>query len=182
MPLPASWRNLRVFLFVLFALLLGLSIIAYYQLSRPATTVILVRHAEKADEPENPNPTLSSAGLERAQILLQVLSRAEIASIYATQYLRTQQTVKPLADQIGLGINQIDARNTEELVRRIKSEDKGRTVLVAGHSNSVPQIIAALGGEQLPQIPDDQYDDLFVVTLAPWQPVRVLTLKYGNIK
>lgn len=182
MPLPASWRNLPGFLLVLFVLLLGLSIIAYHQLSTPATTVILVRHAEKADEPENPNPTLSSVGLERAQSLVQVLSRAGISSIYATQFLRTQQTVKPLADRLGLGVNQVEARNTEELVKRIKSQDEGRTVLVAGHSNSVPQIIAALGGEQLPQIPDEQYDDLFVVTMAPWQRVRVLALKYGNIK
>lgn len=182
MPLPASWRNLRVFLLVLFVLLLGFSIIAYYRLSGPPTTVILVRHAEKADEPETPNPTLSSAGLERAQILVHVLSQAEISSIYATQYLRTQQTVKPLADRLGLGINQVEARNTEELVKRIKVESRGHTILVAGHSNSVPEIIAALGGEQLPQIPDDQYDDLFVVTIAPWQRVRVLALKYGNFK
>jgi len=67
-----------------------------------------------------------------------------------------------------------------ELVRQIKTNNSGGVVFVAGHNNSVPAIIAALGGETLPLIPETEYDNLFIVTVQKFRPTRVLKLKYGR--
>jgi phosphohistidine phosphatase SixA len=160
--------------------LLCFLVLGYLCFYRPVTTVILVRHAEKNIEPGNPNPALSSAGQQRAQELIHTLGSAGIAAIYATQYLRTQQTVQPLATHLSLPINQIDANNTAELVRRIKSDHAGGIIFVAGHNNTVPEIIAALGGGNFPVIPESEYDNMFVVTIYRFGKAKTVKLKYGS--
>jgi len=56
----------------------------------------------------------------------------------------------------------------------------GSVVFVAGHSNSVPPVISALGGGSLPEIPEQEYDNIFIVTVQRFRPTRVMKLKYGN--
>ncbi len=120
---------------------------------QPLMTVILVRHAEKKIvAPENKDPDLSPAGLARAQELARVFGSSGIAAIYATRYKRTQQTVQPLADKLGLTVRQVEAKETSELMKQIRSRNAGQVIFIAGHNNSVPEIIAALGGPQLPII------------------------------
>jgi len=165
---------------VIAGLLAGLLAAGYFVATRPATTVILVRHAEKNIEPNNPNPDLSPPGQERAQTLVRILSESGITAVYATQYLRTQGTASPLANRLGLQVNQIEARNTEELVKQIKSNHSGGVVFVSGHSNSVPAVISALGGGALPDIPESEYDNMFIVTVQRFRQTRVVKLKYGN--
>src|SRR4030095_14351548 len=95
---------------MLFAVLGAVVVFAYFAtFSRPVTTVILVRHAEKNIEPNNPNPNLSPAGEARAQELVRILGSSGITAIYASQFVRTQQTVQPLATRLGLPITQIEA-------------------------------------------------------------------------
>ncbi|MCM3870629.1 MAG: histidine phosphatase family protein [Pyrinomonadaceae bacterium] len=146
----------------------------------PVTTVILVRHAEKNIEPDNPNPALSPAGLERAQTLVHMLGGSGVSAVYATQYTRTQSTVAPLAERLGLKVNQVDSKNVDELVRQIKTNNAGGIVFAAGHNNSVPAIIAALGGGTFPIIPETEYDNMFIVTVQRFRKTRVLKLKYGT--
>lgn len=165
---------------VIAGLLAGFLATWYFMADRPVTTVILVRHAEKNIEPDNPNPALTPAGQERAQILLRMLSESGITAIYATQYLRTQGTASPLGYRLGLKVNQLDARNVEELARQIKANHTGGVVFVVGHSNSVPAVISALGGGTLPEIPDQEYDNMFIVTVQRFRPTKVVKLKYGN--
>jgi broad specificity phosphatase PhoE len=142
--------------------------------------VLLVRHAEKNIEPDNPNPNLSPAGQLRAQELVRLLGSAGIGAIYASQFSRTQQTVEPLAQHLGLPITKIDAANTEELVNQITTNQRGKTVFVAGHNNTVPAIIKALGGGDFPVIPESEYDNLFIVTIYRFGRAQVVKLKYGN--
>ena len=95
-------RTIVVFA-MLFALLGAVVVFGYFStFSRPVTTVILVRHAEKKLEPNNQDPDLSPEGVERAQEIARVFGNAGINSIYATQYKRTQQTVKLLSDRTGV--------------------------------------------------------------------------------
>ena len=148
--------------------------------NQPVTTVILIRHAEKNIEPDNPNPALSPAGQERAQTLVHMLGQSGITAVYATQYIRTQSTATPLADHLGLKVNQTEARNVAELVRQIKANNAGGVVFAAGHNNSVPEIIAALGGGTFPTIPEAEYDNMFIVTVQRFRKTSVLKLKYGN--
>jgi len=198
-PFDQSWRNesrlilaednseprprLRTALvfIMLFAVLGAVVMFAYFStFERPMTTVILIRHAEKNIEPANPDPDLSPAGQTRAQELARMFGDAGIKAIYATQYKRTQQTVKPLADKLGLTAISVDARNTAELVKQIRAQHNGEVVLVSGHNNTVPEIIAALGGPTLPVIPETEFDNLYVVTIYRVGSAKLLKMKYGS--
>jgi phosphohistidine phosphatase SixA len=174
------WTNPLLLYGVITVLLGGLLAVLYVSRDRPATTVILVRHAEKNIEPNNPNPALTPAGQARAQLLVHMLGKTGITAVYATQYLRTQWTVAPLADRLGLKINQIDAKDVQEVVRQIKSDHVGGVVFIAGHNNSVPAIIGALGGGNFPIIPENEYDNMFVVTIYKSGKAKTLKLKYGD--
>ena len=144
-------------------------------------TVILVRHAEKeVVPPENKDPDLSAEGLARAEELRKMFGNTGIAAIYATQFKRTQQTVKPLAEKLGLAVTQIEARKTPDLVKQIRARSAGEVVFVAGHNNSVPEIIAALGGPTLPIIPATEYDNLYILTVHNNGTAKLLKLKYSS--
>ena len=149
--------------------------------SRPVTTVILIRHAEKIIDPNNADPDLSPAGQARAQELVRMFGDTGINAIYATQYKRTQQTVKPLADRLGLPINQVNSKNTAELLNQIRSQHAGQVVFVAGHNSTVPEIIAALGGPTYPTIPESEYDHLYVVTVYRTGKVKIVKMRYGAV-
>ena len=180
-PEPRT-RIRTIVVFSMFFVILGAVVVfAYFAtFSRPVTTVILVRHAEKNIEPSNPDPDLSPAGRARAQELVHVLGEEGVNAIYATQYKRTQDTVRPLAAKLGLSVNLVDAKNTQELVNQIVTVHSGQTILVAGHNNTVPEIIAALGGGNFPVIPETEYDNLFVVTVYRSGKAKVVKLKYGS--
>ena len=145
------------------------------------TTVILVRHAEKkVVPPENKDPDISPAGQARADELVSMFGGAGIGAIYVSQYKRTQQTAKPLADKLGLPVTQVDARNTADLVKQIRAGAAGQVVFVVGHNNTVPELIAALGGPKLPIIPETEYDNLFILTIQSDGTAKLLKLKYGS--
>jgi broad specificity phosphatase PhoE len=141
---------------------------------------MLVRHAEKKIEPSNPDPDLAPEGVERAQEIARVFADAHINAIYATQYKRTQQTVKPLSDRTGVPVTLLDANQTNELLRRIQTTHRGQTVFVAGHNNTVPAIVSELSGETYPVIPESEYDNLYIVTIYRFGKAKVIKLKYGN--
>ncbi|MFN7928831.1 MAG: phosphoglycerate mutase family protein [Blastocatellia bacterium] len=151
------------------------------------TTVYLVRHAEKAATPAD-NPPLLEAGRERARKLAQMLSKAGIKTIFASQFLRTQQTAEPLAQLLGLTSTvlpvSMDTMNPQavspqylkDITKRIY-DNAGQSVLIVGHNNTVPAIIKELGGDLVPTIPDTEYDNLFVVTVVAKGKAKVAHLR-----
>jgi phosphohistidine phosphatase SixA len=144
-------------------------------------TLILVRHAEKKIvPPENKDPDISPAGSARAEELVRMFGDSGITAIYATQYKRTQQTVKPMADKLNLPVTQMDAKKTADLVKQIRLQKAGSVILIAGHNNSVPEIIAAMGGPQLPIIPETEYDNLYILTVQADGTAKLLKMKYGS--
>jgi broad specificity phosphatase PhoE len=136
-----------------------------------AQMIILVRHAERADGGAtaatgmtgSPDPSLSEAGRARAARLATMLADAGVTAIYTTEYQRTRQTAAPLAAALGIEARMVPAREQASLLETLKAHRQG-AVLVVGHSNTVPAIIAALGGPAV-QVADDEYDNLFI--LAP---------------
>jgi broad specificity phosphatase PhoE len=155
--------------------------LSFSAVDQPPTIIILVRHAEKAIvPPENKDPDLSVAGQARAQELARMFGDAGIKAIYATQFKRTQQTVKPLADKLGLTATQFEAKKTTELVKQIREQNAGQVIFIAGHNNTVPEIIGALGGPKLPIIPETEFDNLYILTLASDGTATLLKLKYGS--
>jgi broad specificity phosphatase PhoE len=166
---------------MLFAVFGAIVALAYFTtFKRPVTTVILVRHAEKKIEPSNPNPDLSEAGRARAREIARLLKETGVTAIYATQYARTQQTAQPLATALSLPITQIDSGQTDRLVEEITTKQRGGVVFIAGHNNTVPAAIAALGGPTYSIIPENEYDNLFIVTIYRLGGAKVLKLKYGS--
>jgi len=181
-PEPRT-RTRTIVVFSLLALIFGAVIVfAYFSsFARPVTTVIIVRHAEKNIEPNNPDPDLSPAGQARAQEIARMFGDAGVQAIYATQYKRTQQTVTPLASRLGLPVVSVDAKQSSELTRRILSNNRGQTVFVAGHNNTAPEIVNLLSGENYPQIPESEYDNMYIVTIYRFGKAKVLKVKYGAL-
>jgi len=180
-PEPRTRIRTIVVFSMFFAVLGAVIVFAYFAtFSRPVTTVILVRHAEKNIEPNNPDPDLSPAGQARAQELARMFGGAGVNTIYATQYKRTQETVKPLADSLGLRVNIVDAKQTEELLKQILTNHRGETIFVSGHNNTVPEIASALSGESFPVIPESEFDNMFIVTVYRFGRAKVVKLKYGD--
>jgi phosphohistidine phosphatase SixA len=142
---------------------------------RGGKVVVLARHAEKED---GSDPVLSEAGLARARALAHVLSRLPVDAIYTSQFVRTRMTAQPLAEATGVVPEVVDAGDVPGLVERITS-GAARTVVVIGHSNTVPAIARALGVPDVPPIPERQYDDLLVVRLSEDGSATLLPLRYG---
>jgi len=152
-------------------------------------TVFLIRHAEREDEPRQ-DPPLSQQGIARSQALARLLSSAGIQAIFTSQYNRTKQTAEPLATKLGVTVTsftlklnpsnprQIAEESTAEVTNKIL-ERAGQSVLVVGHSNSIPDVIKMLGGDSVPTIDERKFDDLFIVTVYAKGKAKVTQLKYG---
>ena len=132
-----------------------------------ARTIFLVRHAERGvtTGPSTTDTHLSAAGRARAQRLREELKDAKITAIYTTEYKRTQETAAPLAHSLGIQPEIISAGETSRLVAKLKAS-RGN-VLVVGHSNTLPQIIAMLGISSPVTIAESEFDNLFEVVLDP---------------
>lgn len=142
-----------------------------------ATTVLVVRHAEKADPTSNaPDEPLSPAGEARAVALADTIFTAGITAVYSTDFVRTRSTVQPLADRFGLGVQLYNS--PAALAATINGDHSGDVVLVAGHSNTVAQVAAALGAAVAVQTIGD-YDNLYAVTSTPAQS-NAVNLQYGD--
>lgn len=164
------------------ALFLLLALFATSLAAEAVTTVILVRHAEKASDGDD--PPLNDAGTARANELARVLADARIRAIYTTQYQRTTLTAAPLAKLLGVEPKTMNAGKkttyAADVVRDILQHHAGETVLVVGHSNSTVDVLRELGIEELPKIEESQFDDLFIVTICG--DARLVALRYGAVK
>lgn len=179
MNLPSRFRRLvSGFALLLVALLSGCAPQSQSIPENPVTAII-VRHAEKAAEPAD-DPPLTDDGQRRAALLARLAGSSGASSVYATQYLRTQQTVGPLAAELGLTIQQRDAGDVDGLVQQILAENKGQTVVIAGHSNTVPMLVEKLTGNPVPAIEETEYDNLYVVSAWALGEGTALRLRYGD--
>lgn len=128
------------------------------QAGRASQTIYVFRHAEKVAN--KPDPELSEKGQRRAANLAKVLSKANVERIYATKYQRTQQTAAPLAAQLNQTVNTYAAGDNIGLIEAVRAH--GQTAVIIGHSNTVPDIVRAAGGDA-PELSEQDYGDLFVV-------------------
>lgn len=107
------------------------------------TTVLLVRHADIELLPHSDDPPLSSAGRERAEALAHVVGAAGVATVFTSPLIRTKQTVEPLVARIGVQPREVPPPTI--LAQQVRSGALGEMVMIAGHSNTVPQMMDALG-------------------------------------
>lgn len=133
---------------------------------QPPGTVIVVRHAEKGAAGDN--PSLSPEGEARATRLAEMLAAAQVEAIYASQYRRTAETALPLAERLSLPLQVYDASDSGQLVERLLEQHADATVLVVGHSNTVPEIVRRLSGREVGEMGEERYGDVFVVVRPRW--------------
>lgn len=142
-------------------------------------TFIVVRHGEKTSDTEH-DPDLSAAGIERARQLAQRLAGDDITAIYTTDYRRTRQTVQPSASVHGVEAASYDAKlSADEFAARLKAAHPRGTVLIAGHSNTVPDIVAALCECEAAPMPETEYDRLSTVHVAVDGSARLQVTRFG---
>jgi broad specificity phosphatase PhoE len=171
-------RALVLSLTAAFALALG-------QPTRPAaappTVVLLVRHAEKATQPAQ-DPPLTEAGAERARALVAVAGDAGVTAIITTQFERTRRTAEPTAIALHVTPEVVQAGAMPQHAKAVADQvlkHAGGTVLVVGHSNTIPAIVGALGAPQPRDLCDSEYDRLFVVVIGDGGPPRLIRSRYG---
>lgn len=127
---------------------------------------VLVRHAEKAkDDPKD--PTLSEAGVARAKRLAESLANARVVAAYATKYRRTQLTAAPTSMSHHLDLRTYDASlPAAEFARQLRTAHPDGTVLVVGHSNTIPDLAAALCACEVAPMREDEFDRRIEIRVA----------------
>jgi broad specificity phosphatase PhoE len=147
-----------------------------FEVDMPVTTIIVVRHAEKVDDSNDPD--LSSEGEARAIRLAQMLENVEIDVIYSTNYKRTRGTVSPVASEKSLEILLYDPRNEVEYAQ-IFENYKGKTILISGHSNTVPMAANYyLGEDQLEKFDESDYDNFLILMVTEIGNAKLIHLRY----
>ncbi len=126
-------------------------------------TYYLVRHAEKQKDGTD-NPHLTEQGHERAKRLAQQLELAGIDKIYSSDYHRTIETARPLAEQLGLKIQSYNPGKLKEFAQALTKES-GR-ILIVGHSNTTPPLATLLSGQEMPEIDDSEYTNLYQIVVV----------------
>lgn len=137
-------------------------------------TIILVRHAEKdiSDGGASSDPNLSTEGKLRAKRFARIIKKYKPKRIYSTNYQRSIQTVKPLAEKRNLQIQIYDPRKQNELVEQILSFKKGRRIVVVGHSNTIPALANLL-------VKEDKYKNM---AESEHNKIWIIRIKKGKIK
>lgn len=142
--------------------------------------IYLVRHAEKLT---GNDPLLTTEGDKRAGDLMRVLKGKKIGRIYVTEFKRTQNTGDTLRIQSGIDtVHYLSDTSCIDLVNKLKANhDLNRTILIIGHSNTLPTIIRKLGlSDYAPaDIPSNEFDNLFLMRFKKGMP-SITKMKFGQ--
>ena len=123
----------------------------------------LVRHAEKADDGTQ-DPELTKVGQARAVLLYEMLKENPPAVIYSSPFKRSILTAQPIADSLGIEITMYNPSDSPKLMNEIFEKHSGKTVLIVGHSNTIPGIANLLLWEnKYENLAESNYDKLFVL-------------------
>jgi broad specificity phosphatase PhoE len=171
-------------LLALAAMASGLVLIAlaWWLVTADSTAIIVIRHAEKV-QAGGPDPPLSEAGEARAALLARMLGDAggpwHVDAIYVSPALRNRLTAAPLAARLHITPTVAPAADARGLARRVLREHAGGRILVVGHVDTVPAIVAALSGvEDIPPIGAEEYGTMYIVTVPRIGHANVLRLTY----
>jgi broad specificity phosphatase PhoE len=138
-----------------------------------APVIFIVRHAEKATAGAD-DPDLSVAGQKRADALARILKDSQITAVFVTEFKRTRETAAPTAKAAHVVPTAVSANDTAALLGKLRALNGN--ALVVGHGNTIPNLMKALGMEMPITIPDDDYTEIFVVSLD--DPSQMLRLHY----
>jgi broad specificity phosphatase PhoE len=176
-------RRRRIQAIVIYtAIAIGL---AWFFESQATTTMIFVRHAERAG-PSADDPGLTPAGQRRAAELARQLIDADVVAgvdaIYSTPFRRTKETAQPIAEALDLPVNIYNpSDDNEAVVDKMVKDHKGKIILVVGHSNTLPTLIAALGAsKKVPAIAEMEYDNIYIISIPWFGKTKTIRLRFGD--
>jgi phosphohistidine phosphatase SixA len=147
-----------------------------------STTVVVIRHAEK-ELGSAADPTLSSEGEARAALLANmfgdVKGAGRLDAIYTSAALRNRLTAAPLAGRLGILPTVAPSDDPKGLAHRVLRDNSGRRVMIIGHIDTVPEIVAALSGRSdIPSMDEKEYGVMYVVTVPRIGHANLLRLNY----
>lgn len=152
--------------------------------SEPPHRILIVRHAEKDRKERNKEvdkqvPLKNPCGFQMAKELAEELKNENLSAIYTTEYTRTKQTAKPIADSIPLSPTVIDKNNLTGFVESVCTKSSDKTILVVGHSDTSENFLKILGLE--PRRID--YCELFIINYINGSPVfsRIRYCNYNEL-
>jgi broad specificity phosphatase PhoE len=170
----------------LLLLIAAAALVAAHPVRAQTTVVVLVRHAEQ-DRSAGQDPGLTAAGRARADSLVHALRGSGIGAIYHTQLRRSKETAAPVASALGITTSELGIRagqspsdHAAEVAADILANHQGGTVLVVGHSNTVPLIAGALGVTDPPAIAETEFHHMYVVLKPASGPARLILARYGS--
>ena len=133
---------------------------------------IILRQAEKdttvaGSQMMQADPPLNSKGQERAQSIVRKFKKYKISTIYSTNYNRTKSTVLPLANAMGLSINNYDPKQLKTFADELTTQaNHSKTILVVGHSNTSPRLVnLLLGKDAYKDLDESVYNQYWVVKI-----------------
>ena len=142
------------------------------------STIFVTRHADRYGT--EPDPSLTPTGEKQSQALAQLLSDANVRHIFTTELVRTQQTAAPLARLTGITPVTVPQQNFDELITKVRASlQPNQSILVVGHRATVPKIVHALTGKDIPPLGSAEYGCLIAITLFPDGHSSVVTLRYA---
>jgi len=162
---------------VLILCLMATQAVSAQSINEDFVTIYLTRHAEKKIE-ATPDPELTEDGLKRADRLAWIMKDLKVQIIYSTNFKRTQKTVEPLAKQNKIPVMFYEVLDMGKLSVELKKQF-GQTIVISGHSNTIPDFVNHLIGEnRFGNIDDNDYTNLFLVKIHRSGSVSVEVLKY----
>lgn len=159
-PLISLWAG------CICAIVSGLLVIALFALSACATpqepappVTYVMRHLNTPAGERDPD--LLPEGQRAAAALPGWFGRTRLRAIYVSDFRRTRQTAAPLAARLGLIPIVYDPADTPGLVARVRAGP--HPALIVGHSNTVPDIVEALGGPRPAALAHADFGDIWRV-------------------
>jgi broad specificity phosphatase PhoE len=142
------------------------------------TTFILVRHAEKVDDSRDPD--LSEAGYHRAELLAEMFNRVPFDAVYSTDFIRTRETARSIADKNNLEIQFYEYQNASSEVDKWMQKHHGETILISGHSTTTPMVTNAILGEEHFEnnFDESDYGNILIITISGDGKKELLHLRY----
>lgn len=139
--------------------------------------IIIVRHAEKADEMSQ-DPELSAAGKQRAERLRTIAGKYRPGAFHSTDFKRTRDTLAPLAAKRDKQLQIYDPRKPQDLIDAILKSDIKRHI-VAGHSNTVPGLANVITKKDLfKNLQDSEYTVIWKIRIRNGKVHSVELLDY----
>ena len=148
------------------------------------TTVIVTRYADRSST-TSADPGLSARGQRRAKELARVLADVDVVAgvdaIFVAPVRRSLETSLPLATHNDVPVHTVeDPADVEALMARILQEYKGKIVLIVTEPEIMQPLIAEMhGSKKLPELANNEYDNLYIVSIPWFGKVKTLRLRYG---